>query len=114
VGADRAETRIDAGDLAGGRAAAESVAPFWKAPGRELLEPALHTAAGLEDPGIALMLLRPFAVEWVTPAHKGGLVALAARYDECWHRELLGAWFGSRGTWRYTGGVDRKGWASGC
>jgi hypothetical protein len=32
--------RIDAGDLAGGRAAAESVAPFWKAPGRELLEPA--------------------------------------------------------------------------
>src|SRR5260370_20880570 len=60
--------RVDAGDLVNARAAAESVAPFWKAPGPELLGPALHTAAGLADPGIALMLLRPFAVEWVTPA----------------------------------------------
>ena len=90
---------------------AESVAPFWKAPGPELLEPALHTAAGLEDPGIALMLLRPFAVEWVTPAHAGGLAALAARYGESWHRNLLDAWFGSRNTWRDTGDADRKGWA---
>src|SRR5882724_5197060 len=49
-------TRLDAGDLAGARAAAESVTQFWKAPGPELLEPALHTAAGLVDPGIALML----------------------------------------------------------
>jgi len=103
--------RLDAGDLAGARAAAESVAPFWKAPGPGLLEPALHAAAGLEDPGIALMLLRPFAVEWVTPAHAGGLAALAARYGESWHRELLDAWFGSRNTRRYTGDVDRKGWA---
>ena len=103
--------RLDAGDLVNARAAAESVAPFWKAPGPELLEPALHTAAGLEDPGIALMLLRPFAVEWVTPAHAGGLAALAARYGESWHRDLLDAWFGSRNTWRYTGDVDRKGWA---
>ena len=105
------EDRLDAGDLVNARAAAESVAPFWKAPGPELLEPALSTAAGLEDPGIALMLLRPFAVEWVTPAHAGGLAALAARYGESWHRDLLDAWFGSRNTWRYTGDVDRKGWA---
>src|SRR6266571_2700248 len=103
--------RLDAGDLAGARAAAESVTQFWKAPGPELLEPALRTAAGLEDPGIALMLLRPFAVEWVTPAHAGGLAALAARYDESWHRNLLEAWFGSRNKWQYTGDVDRKGWA---
>ena len=58
--------RIDAGDLAGARV------PFWKVPGPELLEPALRTAAGAEERGIALMLLRPFAVEWVTPAHAGG------------------------------------------
>src|SRR6266702_4633946 len=103
--------RLDAGDLVNARAAAESVAPFWKTPGPELLEPALHTAAGLEDPGIALMLLRPFAVEWVTPAHAGGLAALAARYGESWHRDLLDAWFGSRNTRRYTGDVDRKEWA---
>jgi len=103
--------RLDAGDLASARAAAESLAPFWKAPGSGLLEPALHTAAGLEDPGIALILLRPFAVESVTPAHASGLAALAARYDESWHRILLDAWFGSRDTWRDTGDVDRKGWA---
>jgi hypothetical protein len=103
--------RLDAGDLVNARAAAEPVAPFWKAPGAELLEPALHAAAGLEDPGIALMLLRPFAVEWVTPAHAGGLAALAARYDEAWHRNLLDAWSGSRNMWRYAGDADRKGWA---
>jgi hypothetical protein len=103
--------RLDAGDLVYARAAAESVAPFWKAPGPGLLEPALRTAAGLEDPAVALMLLRPFAVEWLTPAHVDGLVALAARYDESWYRDLLEAWFGPRNTWRYTGDVDRKGWA---
>src|SRR5260370_28532146 len=32
--------RVDAGDLVNARAAAESVAPFWKAPGPELLGPA--------------------------------------------------------------------------
>jgi len=102
--------RLDAGDLVNARTAAESVAPFWKAPGPGLLEPALTTAARLEDPGIALMLLRPFAVEWLTPAHAGGLAALATRYGESWHRNLLDAWFGSRNTWRYTGDVDHQGW----
>ena len=52
--------RLDAGDLVNARSAAKSVASFWKAPGPELLEPALRTAAGLADPGIALMLLRLF------------------------------------------------------
>ena len=105
--------RLDAGDLAGARAAAESVASFWHAPSRELLEPAMHTAAGLADPGVALMLLRPFAVEWVTSEHAGGLAALAERYDQSWHGDLLAAWFGSRNTRRYTGDVDRKDWACG-
>ena len=57
------------------------------------------------------MLLRPFAVKWVTPAHAGGLAALAARYSESWHRNLIVTWFGPRNTWQYTGDVDRKGWA---
>lgn len=102
---------LDAGDLVAARAAAESMAPFWKAPGPELLEPALQTAARLEEPVIALMLLQPFAVERVTPAHAGGLAAIAGRYDESWHRNLLGAWFGSGDRWRYTGDADRQGWA---
>ena len=105
--------RLDAGDLVNARSAAESVAPFWKAPGPELLEPALHTAAGLEDPGIALMLLRPFAVEWVTPAHAGGLAALAARYGESWHRTSWrrgsgrGTRGGTPGTWTAKAGPVR-------
>jgi hypothetical protein len=104
--------RLDAGDLLSARAEAKSVAPFWKAPGPELLEPALAAAARLEDPGIALLLLRPFAVEWLTPAHAGELAVLATRYGEAWHRNLLDAWFGSRNTWRYnTGDVNRNGWA---
>jgi hypothetical protein len=53
-------------------------------------------AAGLEDPGIALVPLQPFAVEWVTPAHAGGLAELAARYGESWHQNLLDAGFESR------------------
>jgi 2OG-Fe(II) oxygenase superfamily len=104
--------RLDAGDLVNAQAAARSVAPFWKEPGSELLEPALHAAAGLADPDIALMLLAPFAAEWVTPAHAGGLAALAKRYEEAWHRDLLGAWFGPRRTWRSAGDADRKAWAS--
>lgn len=105
--------RLDAGDLASARTAAESVTPFWHGPGPELLEPALLTAAGLDDPGIALMLLRPFAVEWVTPAHAGGLAALASRYDAPWHQDLLDAWFGPRRSWRPAGEIDRKGWVGG-
>ncbi|HUD36288.1 MAG TPA: 2OG-Fe(II) oxygenase [Streptosporangiaceae bacterium] len=103
--------QIDAGNLAGARAAAESVAPFWTAPGPDLLEPALLAAAGLDDPGMALMLVRPFPVEWVTAVHADGLAALAARYDEPWHRDVFEAWFGSRNTWRYTGEANRKDWA---
>ena len=45
--------RLDAGDLVNARAAAESVAPFWKEPGPELLEPAPHTAAGRDEGLIA-------------------------------------------------------------
>jgi hypothetical protein len=103
--------QVDAGDLVNARAAAASVAPSWLAPGSELLEAALHAAAGLEDPGIALMLLRPFAIEWVEPAHASGLMALASRYDEAWYRDLLNAWFGPRQWRQHIVGVDRKAWA---
>jgi hypothetical protein len=104
-------TRVNAGDLAGARTGAESIAPFWRAPGPELLEPALQVAAGLADPGIALMLLRPFSVEMLTSVHADGMAALAANYDEAWQQNLFDAWFGSRNPWRYAGGVDRESWA---
>ena len=70
-------TRIEAGDLEGARAAAESLAPFWKTIGSQagLLGTALHVAAGLGAAGTAAMLLEPFRVETVAPEHAGGLAA---------------------------------------
>src|SRR5262249_44956223 len=59
--------RIEAGDLDGARAAAESLAPFWKMTvaqaGAGLLGAALDVAAGLGAAGTAAMLLAPFRVE---------------------------------------------------
>jgi hypothetical protein len=52
-------SRIKAGDLAGARAAAESLAPFWKRTGSQagLLGAAVDVAAGLGVAGTAAMLL---------------------------------------------------------
>ena len=89
-------TRIEAGDLEGARAAAESLAPFWKKIGSQagLLGTALHVAAGLGAAGTAAMLLEPFRVETVAPEHAGGLAA-AGQYGEEWTRGVIDGWFGS-------------------
>jgi hypothetical protein len=91
-------TRIDAGDLEGARAAAQSLAPFWKTIGsREgLLDTALHVAAGLGAAGTAAMLLEPFRVETVAPEHAGGLAAAAGQYGEEWTRGVIDGWFGPK------------------
>jgi hypothetical protein len=90
-------TRIEAEDLAGARAGAESLAPFWRNIGSQagLLGTALHVAAGLEAAGTAAMLLEPFRVEAVAPEHAGGLAAAAGRYGEGWTRQVIAGWFGS-------------------
>jgi hypothetical protein len=90
--------RIGAGDLQGARAAAESLAPFWKNIGSqaELLDTALHVAAGLGAAGTAAMLLEPFRVETVAPQHAGGLAAAAGQYGEQWTRGVVDGWFGSK------------------
>ncbi|MGH3459752.1 2OG-Fe(II) oxygenase [Aeromicrobium sp.] len=89
--------RIDAGDLEGARAAAESLAPFWKKTASQagLLGAALDVAAGLGVAGTAAMLLEPFRVETVTQEHAGGLAAAAGRYSEDWTRSVIDGWFGS-------------------
>ncbi len=101
-------TRIEAGDLDGARAAAESLAPFWKKIGSQagLLGTALHVAAGLGAAGTAAMLLEPFRVETVAPEHAGGLAA-AGRYGEEWMRGVIDGWFRPRS---YPG-ADRYEWA---
>jgi hypothetical protein len=88
-------TRIEAGDLEGARAGAESLAPFWKKIGSQagLLGTALQVAAGLGAAGTAAMLLEPFRVETVAPEHAGGLAA-ARQYGEEWMRGVIAGWFG--------------------
>ncbi len=88
-------SRLEAGDLEGARAGAESLAPFWKKIGSQagLLGTALHVAAGLGAAGTAAMLLEPFRVETVAPEHAGGLAA-AGHYGEEWTRGVVDGWFG--------------------
>jgi hypothetical protein len=88
--------RIDAGDLQGARAAAESLAPFWTQIRAQagLLAAALDVAAGLRVAGSAAMLLEPFQVETLAQEHASGLAAVAARYGEDWMRSLIEGWFG--------------------
>jgi hypothetical protein len=88
--------RIEAGDLDGARAAAESLAPFWKTVGAQagLLSAALEVAAGLEAAETAAMLLEPFRIETVAQEHAGGLAATAGRYGEEWTRSVVDGWFG--------------------
>jgi len=90
-------TRIEAGDLEGARAAAESLAPFWNKIGSQagLLGTALDVAVGLGAAGTAAMLLEPFRVETVAPEHAGGLAAAAGQYGEEWTRGVIDGWFGS-------------------
>lgn len=88
--------RIDAGDLEGARAAAESLTPFWTRIGAQtgLLGAALHVAADLGVAGTAAMLLQPFRVETVTQEHASGLAAAAERYGQDWTRSVIDRWFG--------------------
>ena len=93
-------TRIETGDLEGARAAAESLAPLWKTIGSqaELLDTAMHVAAGLDAAGTAAMLLEPFQVETVGLEHAGGLAAAAGQYGEQWTRGVIDGWFGPKPT----------------
>jgi 5-methylcytosine-specific restriction endonuclease McrA len=69
---DKLRHRIEVGDVDGARAAAESLAPFWKRVGSqaELLVAALEVAAGLDAARTAAMLLEPFRIEIKFDHHK--------------------------------------------
>lgn len=83
---------IGAGDLDGARAAAASLAPFWKGVGADLLMPALRVAAGLEDEASATVVSAPFTLELLTAEHASLLAALAAAYGEAWCMNLIDTW----------------------
>ncbi|QIZ35851.1 2OG-Fe(II) oxygenase [Saccharopolyspora sp. ASAGF58] len=103
--------RIQAGDLAWARAAAESLAPFWNrtASRAGLLGDALDVAAGLGVAGTSAMLLKPFRVETLAREHAGGLAAAAGRYGQEWTRDVINGWFERRHHY----GTDRHEWVEG-
>ncbi|RZB18290.1 2OG-Fe(II) oxygenase [Streptomyces sp. F001] len=88
--------RIATGDRDGARAAAESLAPFWKGSGVQpgQLGSALRVAEGLEAPGTAAMLLEPFRIDALTPEHADDLAAVAQRYGVPWLDQVTEDWFG--------------------
>jgi hypothetical protein len=107
---DELHARVEAGDLSGARAAAESLAPFWTriAQQAESLGTALRVAVSLDAHATAAMLLGPFRVETLAPEHAGALAALPARYGLAWTRDLVTRWFGQQRD--YYGATDRHGW----
>src|SRR5262249_4686864 len=55
---------------------------------------ALTVARGLDEPGIAAMLLAPFQIEILARTHAASLAKLAAHYGESWAHDLVEVWFG--------------------
>ena len=102
-----------AGDAAGARAAAATLAPFWEAAVRSrmaaakdedcsLFDKALRLSDAMADPAIAAMLLRPFRVENLTSASASSFAKIADRYGQRWTAELLRTWFGeNQPAWAY-------------
>jgi 2OG-Fe(II) oxygenase superfamily len=112
---DELGARVRAGELAGARAAAATLEPFWNTATRaqgqaEFFGKALQTAGALDDAEIAGMLLRPFRIESLSLAHVAPLAELARHYGGQWVGELLRMWFGDRRSWAYAGGQDRPEW----
>jgi len=111
---DALSARIQSGDIAGARTDAAALAPFWKAAVRaqeqeRLLAGALEVARGLDEGSIAAILLAPFQMETLSPAHAAALAALAGCYGEQWAGDLVRQWSGRPRVW-LPEGQDRKAW----
>lgn len=121
---DQLAAMASAGDLAGARAAATTLAPFWEsavrgATAREagaaagLLGHALRAAAAMADMETAAMLLRPFRIERLTDAHVTSFAKIAGGYGQQWTTELLRTWFGgSQPAWAYGSDLERPRWVA--
>lgn len=111
---DRLTDLVRAGDVAGARDAAATLASFWtvaaKASAEQLLGKALTVARGLDEPAVAAMLLAPFQIEMLACTHAESLGQLAARYGESWTRELVEVWFGHGRLVHVSWHSQRAGW----
>jgi hypothetical protein len=100
---DELAARARAGELAGARGAAGALAPFWdgvaaRVETKGFLAKALRAACFLDEPALAALLLRPFAVEMLGSGHAKALSALVDSYGERWAAELVAAWSAK---WRF-------------
>lgn len=101
-GLDALLRRIRSGDLAGARAMARSLVPFWKEAAaaeqrRGFFDKALGAAAGLGVPPLAASLLQPFNVERLTAGRARPFASLVEQYGEPWTQSLLAEWRADRG-----------------
>lgn len=106
--------RAKKADLAGAREAAAALAPFWHAAaarveGRALFAKTLRAARLLDEPALAMMLLRPFRLETLTSSDAKPLSALVDSYGERWAEELVTAW-SQRQRFHYANGRSRGEW----
>jgi hypothetical protein len=121
---DQLAAMAAAGDMTGAREAAATLRPFWdsavrgltsaeKGPVSELVGKALRTAAAVEDPETAAMLLRPFRVEDLDKGHAGPLAAVVVDHGHEWTADLLRVWFGGDQPAWVRVGTERQRWVSG-
>ena len=112
---DELRAMASAGNAAGARDAARSLAPFWdrtvhSVPRDELFTRTLATVGGLDDAETATDLLRPFHLELLLPEHAANLAAAAARYGDAWTSDLLRGWFEGRRAGAYAQSPERLEW----
>ena len=98
---DQLAAMASAGDVAGTRAAAATLAPFWDSiPGgrmpedqsriRTIFGPALKAAGAISDAQTAAMLLRPFHIGYLDRKYAGSFGKIAGRYSRCGRRNCCG------------------------
>jgi predicted 2-oxoglutarate/Fe(II)-dependent dioxygenase YbiX len=121
---DELAAMASGGELAGARAAAATLQPFWESSLRTptpeakesisgLFGKALRTADAVADAATATMLLHPFRVENLTTGHVDAFGRLVSGYGAQWTTELLRTWFGAgQPAWAYTGGQERQRWVA--
>jgi 2OG-Fe(II) oxygenase superfamily len=117
---DEITAMASAGDVAGARAAAATLAPFWDTAlggppeGREtIFGSALRAADAVADAQTAAMLLRPFRVEDLDCESVDSFGKIAGKYGQPWTAELVGTWFGGKQpAWAYGGGQERPRWVA--
>jgi hypothetical protein len=95
---DALAEQLKTGDLASAREGAGTLASFWKTATsgeqpRGLVARVLRVARGLDEPGLAAMLLAPLRVEVLAKPHATVLARLGAAYGDEWSTEVVGVWF---------------------